>query len=121
MEIMSDLRKEGEKRIRKKFESGETDCPNSAELTNALLSFDAKMTQHEHLFTAQDGVYSSLHLIAPTEREMNTTVTRVKKMKILWCEMGFSVTPKAHLIFEHACNNQLEFGGIGDKIEDFIE
>ena len=35
--------------------------------------------------------------------------------------MGFSLTAKAHLIFDHSCADQRRFGGLGDKIEDFIE
>ena len=35
--------------------------------------------------------------------------------------MELSVTPKAHLIFVHAADDQLKFGGLGDKIEDPIK
>ena len=42
-------------------------------------------------------------------------------MKQLWHEMNLSETPKAHLIFEHAADDQAMFDGIGDKIEDLIE
>ena len=42
-------------------------------------------------------------------------------MKRLWHEMNLSETPKAHLIFEHAADDQAMFDGIGDKIEDPIE
>ena len=42
-------------------------------------------------------------------------------MKRLWHEMNLSETPKAHLIFEHASDDQAAFDGIGDKIEDPIE
>ena len=42
-------------------------------------------------------------------------------MKRLWHEINLSETPKAHLIFEHASDDQAAFDGIGDKIEDPIE
>ena len=42
-------------------------------------------------------------------------------MKRLWLDMGFSKTPKAHLIFCHAVDEQDMFDGLGDKIEDPIE
>ena len=35
--------------------------------------------------------------------------------------MGFSVTPKAHLLFVHLIAQMIKFGGIGDKTEDFCE
>ena len=42
-------------------------------------------------------------------------------MKTLWLDMGLSNTPKDHLIFEHAANDLMWSGGIGDKIEDPLE
>ena len=42
-------------------------------------------------------------------------------MRLLWGEMELPETPKAHLIFEHAANDQDRFDGLGDKIEDPLE
>ena len=42
-------------------------------------------------------------------------------MKVLWIAMGLSETPKAHMIFTHAADDQFKYGGLGDKIEDPLE
>ena len=42
-------------------------------------------------------------------------------MKRQWDLMGYFITPKAHLIFEHTADNQQRFGRLGDKVEDSIE
>ena len=81
----------------------------------------AVLDDHELLFMLQDRVYSCLRLIDPTEEEMSETREAIKMMEIKWKEMELSETPKAHLIFKHAANDQKEFGGIGDKIEDDVE
>ena len=39
-------------------------------------------------------------------------------MKRFWFELKGSETHKAHLIFQHAADDQDEFGGLGDKGED---
>ena len=49
---------------------------------------------------------------------MLETRRRISIMKTQWLAMGLSITPKAHLIFEHVADDQMRFGGIGDKIED---
>jgi hypothetical protein len=52
---------------------------------------------------------------------MRETRERIDIMKILWLKMGLSETPKAHLIFAHAADDQKRYGGLGDKIEDPLE
>jgi hypothetical protein len=53
--------------------------------------------------------------------EMLETRERIRLMKILWLRMGLPETPKAHLIFAHAADDQERYGGLGDKIEDPLE
>ena len=84
-------------------------------------SFTLLLLQHGRLFCAQDGVYAHLRLIDPSIEEMRQTRERIEIMRIQWEEMGLSVTPKAHLIFEHAADDQERLGGLGDKIEDPLE
>jgi len=52
---------------------------------------------------------------------MIQTRERIEIMKKLWEEIGLSCTPKAHLIFEHAADDQDRLCGLGDKIEDPLE
>ena len=81
----------------------------------------AKLQLHKELFQAQDAVYSHLRLIDPTPAEKRETRRRISIMEKLWHEMRLSETPKAHLIFKHAADDQDKFGGLGDKVEDPIE
>ena len=82
---------------------------------------NAVLDKHYSLLQMQDAVYSSLRIIAPTEKEMGETEERIAMMEKLWTELEFSITPKAHLIFRHAAKDQRDFGGLGDKIEDSLE
>ena len=89
--------------------------------TITLESIDKILSDHRILFQAQDAVYAHLRLIDPTETEMLETVEQISIMKQLWLAMGLSETPKAHLIFSHAADDQRRYGGLGDKIEDPLE
>jgi hypothetical protein len=82
---------------------------------------DDIIDKHRRLFQAQDAVYSHLRIINPTNQEMRQTRENIDLMKVLWREMELSETLKAHLIFFHAANDQLKYGGLGDKIEDPLE
>lgn len=87
----------------------------------SVADMNAKLLLHRKLFQAQDAMYAHLRLIKPSTREKRETRERISVMKILWHEMGLSETPKAHLIFAHAADDQERFDGIGDKIEDPLE
>ena len=83
--------------------------------------FDIILNKHRRLFKAQDAVYAHLRLINPSTKEKEETRERISIMKHLWHDMELSETPKAHLIFEHAADDQERFNGLGDKIEDPLE
>ena len=83
--------------------------------------FDIILNEHRALFKAQDAVYAHLRLICPTIEEKKETRDRISVMKQLWDNMLLSCTPKAHLIFEYAADDQDRFNGLGDKIEDPLE
>ena len=86
-----------------------------------VTEFNEILEMHRDLFRAQDAVYAHLRLIDSTPAEMNETRRRIKIMKRCWNKMNLSITPKAHLVFEHAADDQMTFGGIGDKVEDHLE
>ena len=81
----------------------------------------AVLEQHRQLLKAQDLVYAGLRKIDPTNREMEQTRKALGMMERLWVRMEFSKTPKAHLLFDHAADEQVRWGGLGDKIEDPLE
>ena len=89
--------------------------------TMSVEALEIMLDDHRSLFKAQDAVYVHLRLLDPTVEEMQETRERIAIMKILWLKMGLSETPKAHLIFSHAADDQERFGGLGDKIEDPLE
>ncbi len=86
-----------------------------------LATIKEQIKKHRHLFMVQDAVYAHLRLLKPTAVELIETKTRISIMERLWHDMGLSETPKAHLIFKHAADDQEKFDGLGDKIEDPIE
>jgi hypothetical protein len=83
--------------------------------------FQIILHNHRKLLEAQDAVYAHLRLIHPTTVEKIETRERISIMKRLWQDMKLSCTPKAHLIFEHAADDQQRLNGLGDKIEDPLE
>ena len=87
----------------------------------SVTEFNDILDSHRALFKAQDAVYAHLRLINPSPDEMAETRERISIMKKLWVMMCLSITPKAHLIFDHSADDQLKYGGIGDKIEDPLE
>jgi hypothetical protein len=89
-------------------------CPTIEEMNHIIQS-------HHDLFRSQDTVYSHLRLINPTEQEMIETWECILVMEKLWWKMELSETPKAHLIFTHAADDQVKYGGLGDKIKDPLE
>ena len=89
--------------------------------TMTVEALEVMLDEHRTLFQAQDAVYAHLRLIDPTVEEMQETRERIAIMKILWLKMNLSETPKAHLIFSHAADDQERYGGLGDKIEDPLE
>ena len=76
---------------------------------------------HREMFALQHAVYGNLRIVNPTKRELQKTRVSIAAMKKLWLEMGFSETPKAHLIFWHTADDQKRWKGLGDKTEDALE
>ena len=81
----------------------------------SILEIDIIIDEHIKLFQVQDAVYAHLRLIDPTPIEMEQTRNRITIMEDLWCQMELSVTPTAHLIFVHAADDQLKFGGPSNR------
>ena len=84
----------------------------------SIAEVEMKLNLHRKLLQAQDAVYSHLRIVDPSEEEKTATRTSIEIMKRFWFELKCSETHKAHLIFQHAADDQDEFGGLGDKGED---
>ena len=78
-----------------------------------VTAFKSIIDLHQKLFKAHDAVYAHLRLINPTSVDKRETRDRITVMRKLWCEMDLSITPKAHLIFEHTADDQEKYNGIG--------
>ena len=87
----------------------------------SLSEFEKVMAKHKKLLVMQNSVYASLRIISPSILELDEAKTNIEAMKSLWSTLGFSLTPKAHLVFAHAYFDMVRLGGLGDKTEDFIE
>ena len=60
--------------------------------------------------------------IDPTEEELERTEKSIRILEYIWTkELKINWTPKALLTFVYLARQQREFGGLGDKSEDFGE
>ena len=62
-----------------------------------------------------------LRIPGPTQEEINDIQTSLKVLEKLWREIKISITPKAHVMFVHTLNQVIEYDGIADKVEDYVE
>ena len=97
-----------------------------ADLHEALkpLSIDAckaKIQKITEIFKLLETTFGCLRIIDPTEEELLLAEKFVDDVKTAWIELELSVTPKAHLLFNHAVAASRKFGGLGDKVEEFVE
>ena len=82
---------------------------------------DAKFEEFSNLFSALDAAFSLLRLVKPSEDEIEEAKKAVSVLEQLWRQAKLSITLKAHIIFNHAIQQMIDFEGLGDKCEDFIE
>ena len=68
-----------------------------------------------------DVVFAGLRTMSPTEEEIVETKKATFVLETLWRNLELSITPKAHILFEHAVPQFEALGGIADKVEDFVE
>ena len=85
---------------------------------------DRICAQYADLFTCMDGAFSALRTENPTCQDVDKAREFVTKTMERWRSIGLSVTPKAHVFEDHAVekmNDYLDFGGLFDMLEDFVE
>jgi hypothetical protein len=76
---------------------------------------------YSKLFQVMDLLFSLFRIPGPTVYDIRNAKKTVESLEQLWNELGISVTPKAHIIFKHTVHQYEFFGGIADKLEDFVE
>ena len=87
---------------------------NVSQLTEVIDTF-------ESLFECMDVVFSKLRILDPTMEEINEMTVGIKGLETLWIELDLSMTPKMHILCNHTIKQVKRFGGIADKVEDFVE
>ena len=87
---------------------------STEELTN-------KLNLYTTLFGVLDVVFSLIRQPAPTEGEIKKLEFMIGVLEMLWRTVELSVTVKAHILFKHVVAQVKQFGGIADKVEDFVE
>jgi len=82
----------------------------------------AACEKYKRLLILLDGAFSGLRTVDPTREQCNLTEEFIQKPMEAWREMGFSVTPKAHVFETHAIKQMRTYvGGLGEKLEDWLE
>ncbi len=88
---------------------------------------DGLLLLYRETFQLLDATFAGLRIIAPTEEEITFTQRAIKLLKHYWVDkLKLSITPKAHMVFEHAINDKgtgdmQKFGGLGDKTNKWGE
>ena len=88
---------------------------------------DGLLLLYRETFQLLDATFAGLRIIAPTEEEINFTERAIRLLKHYWVDkLKLSITPKAHMVFEHAINDKgtgdvQKFGGLGDKTDEWGE
>ena len=61
------------------------------------------LDQYLELFKSFDVTFGFLRIVDPNEVELDRTAAAVRLTHAIWLKMGFSITPKAHILFNHVC------------------
>ena len=86
-------------------------------------SVEMMKQKYQQLLLFLDGVFSVLCIPhgkpAPDDYKRGQDFT--KQAAMLWDELHLPLTPKQHVLLDHALDQMESFGGFGDMMEDFIE
>lgn len=83
---------------------------------------DKKFETYLRAFEVMDLSFSLLRTINPTDEEIKHAKNAIAVLKNFWLhKLNLNVTPKAHILFEHAVEQFIEHNGLSDKAEDFVE
>ena len=88
---------------------------------NDVMKLTAVVSIFKSLFEWMDMVFSKLRILDPTENEIEEMKRSISALEKLWMQLDLSITPKFHILTTHIIEQIIRFGGIADKVEDFIE
>ena len=98
------------------------EIPRTHTVPFTLLELESKLSSFADLFQALDVTFLRLRTIYPTDAKCDGPESAIRVLQRIWTtEMGFSVTPKAHILFNHTVAQYRTLHGVVDKGEDFVE
>ena len=62
-----------------------------------------------------------MRILDPSEVEIKEIGKAIKVLEGLWKKLDLNITPKMHILTCHTLDQVIMFGGIADKVEDFVE
>ena len=112
-EIFDIIKKIATKRLQHQIHAGVNRCLFQ-ELTSCF-------ELYHNLFRTLDHTFSLLRIPGPNEEEIDDIRKSLLVLESLWREIKISITPKAHVMFVHTLEQVIDFDGIADKVEDYVE
>ncbi len=73
------------------------------------------------MLLVQDVIFSHTRAINPTWKEVKHVRRSIKILRKLLPEVGVSITPQVHLELAHLVEEMIRLGGLGDKVEEWLE
>ena len=78
--------------------------------------------KYKKMYLLPNQIYSLFRDVLPSEADLERLEKAIELCRVLWMNLGISVTPKMHLLFDGESFAQYKrLKGIGDKEEDFLE
>ena len=65
-----------------------------------------QLNDYSNLFNSLDAMFDFLRIIHLNEEELLMTKSAVRIIREILIRLGFSITPKAHIMFDHICDQQ---------------
>ncbi len=83
---------------------------------------EAPCLHFREVFVLWDGAFSLARTVNPTEHDTTTYLQYVQAAVHGNAALHCTITPKVHLMLKHvACQMRNIWGGLGDKMEDWVE
>ena len=107
-------------RVRKRNE-GQGEVEHEACRSFTEEEIDEKTLQFTDILLVLDALFGHIRIINPTRREVKRMLRCTKILAKLMVLLDLSETPKGHMALEHLIPAVLRLGGLGDKVEEWLE
>ena len=75
----------------------------------------------QNVFRVLDNVFLLLCIPGLDEEEVNGRRENLIVLEKMWFQLYINIKPKAHVLFDNTLQQVIEFGGIANKAEDYVE